>query len=85
MARNDFPVDRERHARIKYQLDLRGLSLADIARKANVGASAVSVVSLGRSRSANIEKVLAEALGTTAEELFPERYPSHSEQEASMT
>jgi len=57
---------------------LRDLSLAEIARRANVGASAVSTVSIGKSRSARIEKLLAEALGTTAEELFPERYQSES-------
>ncbi|OOY15870.1 hypothetical protein BMI85_09960 [Thioclava sp. DLFJ4-1] len=75
MVRNDFQINRERHSRIKYELDRRGLSLAEIARRAGVGLSAVSSVSLGRSRSARIEAKLADALETTAPELFPERYP----------
>lgn len=76
MTRIDVSVDRERHARIRYELSLRGLSLAEIARRAGVGVSAVSAVSIGKSRSARIENLLAATLGTTAEELFPERYRS---------
>ncbi|PWR00996.1 hypothetical protein DKT77_19320 [Meridianimarinicoccus roseus] len=71
---DDQSTDRARHALIKYQLALRGLTLADIARRANVGTSAVSIVSIGKSRSVRIEALLAEALGTKADELFPERY-----------
>jgi len=78
MVRNDFPIDRERHSRIKYELDRRGLSLAEIARRVGVGLPAVSSVSLGRSRSARIEAHLAQALGMTAPQLFPERYPEEN-------
>ena len=73
--RNDFPIDRERHARIKYELELRGMTLADIAREANVGTPAVSSVSVGKSRSKRLEALIAKAIGTTPSQLFPERYP----------
>jgi lambda repressor-like predicted transcriptional regulator len=71
----DLAIDRERHARIRYELSLRGLSLAAIARRANVSTSSVSAVSLGKCKSARIEGLLADALCKRADELFPERYP----------
>lgn len=74
MKHIDIAIDRERHARVKYQLELRGLKLADVAKQIGVGASAVSSVSLGKSRSLRIEKHLAEAVGQSVEMLFPERY-----------
>ncbi|QIE43290.1 transcriptional regulator (plasmid) [Rhodobacteraceae bacterium SC52] len=70
----DLTINRERHARIRYELSLRGLSLAAIAKRADVSISSVSAVSLGKSRSARVEKILAEALDSRAEALFPERY-----------
>ena len=76
---NDYPIDRNRHARIKYELALRGITLADIAREANVGRSAVSSVSVGKSRSSRLEILIAGALNTTASDLFPERYASEEE------
>ncbi|GFE49029.1 hypothetical protein So717_07820 [Roseobacter cerasinus] len=79
MKHIDIAVDRERHAHIKYQLELRGLSLAEIAEQIGVGASAVSSVSLGKSRSKRIEQALAAALDKTPEELFPERYQDLAE------
>ena len=79
MKHIDIAVDRERHAHIKCQLKLRGLSLAELASQIGVGASAVSSVSLGKSRSKRIEKHLAAALGKTAKELFPERYQDCAE------
>ena len=80
MKHVDIPVDRERHAHIKYQLELRKLSLADVSTQLGVGASAVSSVSLGKSRSEKIEKHLASLLGQRVEDLFPERYTSPMEE-----
>lgn len=74
MKRADLVIDRDRHARICYLLALRNLNLADIARQAGVGTSAVSSVSIGKSRSAHIESVIAKALGCEAKDLFPDRY-----------
>jgi|GEM_PF-1766690 len=70
----DIPIDRAKHARIKCELELRGLSLADLAKQLGVGASAVSSVSLGKSRSGRIEKHIATAVEQRVEDLFPERY-----------
>ncbi|WP_448428716.1 helix-turn-helix domain-containing protein [Martelella sp. FOR1707] len=79
MAKNRHPrKDQLRHERIKYELARRGLSLAQIARQAGVGISAVSSVSIGRSRSTKIEQHLASALNMDAAQLFPERYPDTS-------
>jgi len=72
----DLTIDRERHARIRYELSLRSLTLAEIAKRAEVSISSVSAVSLGKSRSARIEMILAQALATRPEVLFPERYPA---------
>ncbi|MBO9444163.1 helix-turn-helix domain-containing protein [Phaeobacter italicus] len=74
----DLAIDRERHARIRYELSLRGLTLAEIAKRAGVSISSVSAVSLGKSRSARVEMILAHALETLPEALFPERYPADS-------
>ncbi|SLN56040.1 helix-turn-helix domain-containing protein [Ruegeria meonggei] len=74
MRHNDIPIDRARHARIKCELEIRGLKLTDLAQRIGVGASAVSSVSLGKSRSEKIEKYLASVLNQSVEELFPERY-----------
>ncbi|GFE49040.1 hypothetical protein So717_07930 [Roseobacter cerasinus] len=79
MKYTDVPVDRAKHARIKCELELRGLNLAALAKELGVGASAVSSVSLGKSRSERIEKHLASAVGQTVLELFPERYPQNSD------
>lgn len=74
----DLAIDRERHARIRYELSLRGLTFAEIARRAEVSVSSVSAVSLGKSRSARIELILAQALATRPDALFPDRYPANS-------
>lgn len=74
----DLVIDRERHARIRYELSLRGLTFAEIARRAEVSVSSVSAVSLGKSKSARIELILAQALAYRPEALFPDRYPANS-------
>lgn len=78
MKYTDIPIDRARHAHIKFQLALRNLSLADVAEQVGVGPSAVSAVSLGKSRSEKIELHLANVLGQPVQILFPERYPEGS-------
>ncbi len=75
MKHIDIPIDRERHAHIKYLLELQGLNLLEVGDQIGVGGSAVSSVSLGRSRSEKIERHLARILGLSVEDLFPERYP----------
>ena len=64
----------EQHERLKAELRIRGTSLAQIGRALGVSATSVSLVGLGKHRSKRIERAIAEALGTTAEELYPARY-----------
>lgn len=59
----------------KAALVLRGVSQADIARRAGVTATHVSDVLHGRRRSPRVERAIAEALGRAIEDLFPE--PQH--------
>ncbi|MEO9827730.1 MAG: helix-turn-helix domain-containing protein [Paracoccaceae bacterium] len=51
----------------------RKLSLAHLARDLGIRAGSVTAVSQGYRRSRRVERAIAEALDTTAEELFPDR------------
>lgn len=62
------------HERLKAELRIRGSSLAQISRDLGVSDSALSLVGKGYHRSRRIEKALADAVGSTPEELFPDRY-----------
>jgi len=62
-----------KHDIIKGALRLKGTSLSIVARELNVRPTTVTVVSKGYRRSMRIEMALAEALGMTHEELWPER------------
>ena len=61
------------HERLKADLRIRGTSLAQIARDLGVTDSAVTLVGKGFNRSRKIEAALSEAVGTTPEQLFPDR------------
>ena len=72
----DIPIPEnpiKRRGFIKWQLELRGLSLAEIARQQGVTRKAVSQVA-GGGPSARIQQALAEALDMPVERLFPERF-----------
>lgn len=69
-----MPIDLIRHAEIRNQLDAVGLSISALARDMGIRPASITVVSQGFRRSKLIEKRLADALGTTPEQLFPERY-----------
>ncbi|HEY0123136.1 MAG TPA: helix-turn-helix domain-containing protein [Rhizobium sp.] len=56
------------------RLRIAGTSFADLARRLGVSDTNVSSCSYGRRRSAPVQKAIADALGTTPQELFPERY-----------
>ena len=60
----------ERRAWVCYQLRLRGESLSAIARRIGVSTQAVSNALMTPSR--DIEQAIAEAIGLTPEQLFPE-------------
>lgn len=67
------PAQRQ-HRRVKESLRLRGSSLSAIARQLDVSASTVTIVSQGHRRSHRIESAIAEALGLTPAEVWPDRY-----------
>lgn len=62
------------HERRKMELRLRGSSMRKVAAIVGVQPGSVTAVSQGRRRSRRIEEALAVALGTTPEQLFPDRY-----------
>ncbi len=78
--------DAELWARIKYELELRGHSFASIAKELGVGRQAVQ--SARRRSYPKMQEEIAKRLGTTAQELWPERYaprerrPKHSRKKA---
>jgi transcriptional regulator with XRE-family HTH domain len=57
---------------ILYQLRRRGLTGADIARRAGVSRGQVSDVMTGRRRSQKVRQLIAEALGKEVEKIFRE-------------
>ncbi len=62
----------KRRAWVKYELELRGLNLSDVARREDVRQWAVSQA-LDRPM-ARLERALARAVEVPVKELFPERY-----------
>ena len=65
----------EQHERLKAELRIRGTSLAKISRDLGISGTSMSLVGLGKHRSKRVERAIAEALGTTPEQLYPDRYP----------
>ncbi len=62
----------KRRAWIRYQLDIRGLSLAEVARKNNMAPGCLGQI--WRKPYPRAEKRLADALGLHPADLWPERY-----------
>jgi Ner family transcriptional regulator len=77
-------IDDKRHARIKAALELRGSSLSDIARRLEVAPTTISIVSRGFRRSRRIEAAIADKLGVSAAQLWPDRYPPLVAKEITM-
>lgn len=61
-----------RRAWVVYQLRIRGLSFGSLARDSGVSRQAISNALL--MPSSHLEEIIAEAIGLTAQELFPERF-----------
>ncbi|WP_093968047.1 helix-turn-helix domain-containing protein [Actibacterium lipolyticum] len=78
----DVQINREKHAKIKYLLDLAGSSFSDLASSLALSPSTISSVSLGRSRSRRVEKAISERIGVPESELWPERMADKSEDAA---
>ncbi len=72
-------VDLEKHERIKCALRISGSSLAKLSRELGLSISSVSTVSQGYRRSRRIQKAIAEQLGKSPEELWPERYQTEED------
>lgn len=68
-----------RHAHLKEELRLRGASLSQVAADLDLSPSTVTIVSQGYRRSHRVQAEIARRLGTTAQALFPERYPGKEE------
>ncbi|MQX36859.1 helix-turn-helix domain-containing protein [Roseospira navarrensis] len=62
----------ERRAWIVYRLRSLGLSLAELGRQTGVSAQAMSAACVAP--NIHLEPVIAEAIGLTPQELFPERW-----------
>lgn len=72
-----------RRAWILYQLKLRGLSFRQLARTVGVSQPALSAACLAP--NIHLEPVIAEAIGLTAQELFPERWCSETGRRLTQT
>lgn len=68
-----------KHERLKCELRLKGSSLAQLSRELGLSISSVSTVSQGYRRSERIQKAIAKKLGTTPQEIWPERYQTGEE------
>lgn len=62
----------ERAIWVTYQLRMKGLSQSSLARNSGLSRSAISLAL--RQPSAQVERIIAKALGVKVEALFPERY-----------
>lgn len=68
-----FP-DSGGHEQRKCDLRNRGLNFKEISRRLGCTPGLVTAVSQGKSRSLTVETAIAEALGVSLQEAFPERF-----------
>lgn len=78
-------VDLHNHEQLKCRLRQAGSSMAEIARTLGIKQSSVTVVSQGYRRSHRVQSAIASQLGTTPQELFPDRYPAEEDSAANKT
>ncbi|MDO5758611.1 MAG: helix-turn-helix domain-containing protein [Rhodobacterales bacterium] len=62
------------HLRLRSKLREAGVTFAQIARELGVSPATVTIVSQGHRRSHNIQTAIAGHLGTTPQNVFPDRY-----------
>lgn len=65
----------ERHHWVKYQLAIQGSSMAEVAK--TTGVQRTTLYHVFKRPYPRMEKILADALGLTPQELFPERYDAN--------
>ncbi|GAA4222024.1 helix-turn-helix domain-containing protein [Sagittula marina] len=78
-------VDLHNHEQLKCRLRQAGSSMAEIARTLGIKQSSVTVVSQGYRRSHRVQSAIACQLGTTPQELFPDRYAAEEDSAANKT
>lgn len=64
-----------RHENIKKNLRVAGSSISEIAAELGISPTTVTIVCQGHRVSDRVQQKIAEKLSTTAQALFPERYP----------
>jgi len=69
-------IDEKQHQRIRAALALKGITLSAIARELDVKPTTITIVSKGYRRSRRIEQAIADALGCTPSQIWPNRYPN---------
>lgn len=65
---------RLRHQRVRYELGKRQLTFAKLGSEAGLDRSVLAAVSASRKTSRRAAKIIADALETTPEALWPEIY-----------
>ena len=70
-----FPLDRERRRRVMIALAGRDLNITTLSKALNLPRSYVSEVISGRDLSPKIEQRIADFLGKSTDDLFPDRTP----------
>lgn len=63
-------------AKVKYELQMRGLSFRFLSRKAGLAEDSLKAVQ--RTPCISYEKVIADAIGVPAEEIWPSRYAARN-------
>ena len=63
-----------RHQRVRYELGKRQLSFAKLAAEAGLDRSVLAAVSASRKTSRRAATIIADALGTTPDALWPDIY-----------
>jgi len=74
----DLAIDRERHARIRYELSPHGRPRTSVTQRGGVSIFLASSASLGKRRSAQASSTMTKALDMSQEALPPEAYTSNS-------
>ena len=73
-------IDLIRHREIRKRLREAGSSISALARELSVAPETVTIVSQGYRKSHRVQTAIAETLGVTPAELFPERYAEQAGQ-----
>lgn len=76
MEKNEVKHSDWSPAKVRYELESRGLSFRFLSRKAGLADDSLKAVQ--RTPCLSYEKVIAEAIGVPAEEIWPSRYAARN-------